>query len=259
MCSHFPVGSDAQLSPFAPFGLIAAFAALLGVVAAGLWWLEQLTLPLVIHAALMTTVWAGIMPAGALIARYAKVTRRQRFPDELDSRFWWDWHRGLQYAGVALSAVGLVAVLGMTGGGSRTTHGQLGLALVLLSVVQLVGTALRGTKGGPTDEGADPDRPETWRGDHFDMTPRRRVFEAVHKTLGWSMLIAAGAVILLGVQLVGPPDWLLVVVGAAYLTLLLAVFSRVRSRRRVSTYVAIWGPHLRSPLLKPPAGGQDAT
>ena len=253
------------MSQAAPFGFIPAFAVLLGAVAGGLWWFEQLTLPLVIHAALMTTAWAGIMPMGALIARYGKVTRHQRFPDELDNRFWWNWHRGLQYAGVALSAVGLVAVLGVTGGGGQTTHGQYGLALALLSVVQVAGAALRGTKGGPTDEGADPGHPETWRGDHFDMTRRRVVFEAVHKTLGWSTLAGAGVVILLGVQLVGAPGWLLAVLGAAYLTLAMVAFIQASSRRRVTTYAAIWGPHLRSPLLRPvrveprdarPAGGK---
>lgn len=42
---------------------------------------------------------------------------------------------------------------------------------------------------------ADPDDRATWGGDHFDMTPRRRWFEAYHKTAGYfTMMLAVGAV-----------------------------------------------------------------
>jgi hypothetical protein len=42
---------------------------------------------------------------------------------------------------------------------------------------------------------ADPDDPSTWHGDHFDMTPRRRKFEAYHKTAGYfAAFCAVGAV-----------------------------------------------------------------
>ena len=141
--------------------LAAAFALLCGVVAFGLWRVEGLSPSLFGHAALMVTAWAGILPAGVLVARYFKVTRRQGFPAEVDNRFWWNWHRGLQCAGVALSAAALVLVVGDTGGSFRTPHGQLGLLLVLLSAAQVAGTALHGTMGGPTDPAADPLRPET--------------------------------------------------------------------------------------------------
>lgn len=234
-----------------PLGLLAALVALAGAVAAGLVWIEELPPAMVVHATVLITVWAGMLPAGAIIARYDKVTPRQPFPDAVDNRFWWNWHRGLQYAGVALSLAGLAAILGLTGGTSQTTHGLLGLFLVLLSVAQVVGAALRGTKGGPTDTHADPARPETWRGDHFDMTLRRRVWERAHKALGWSMIGVSCAVIALGIQLVGSPGWLIAVVVAAYAIVLLAVAARIRRGGRVDTYAAIWGPDLKSPLIDP--------
>ena len=45
--------------------------------------------------------------------------------------------------------------------------------------------------GAVRDDRADPADPATWRGDHYDMTPRRRLFEAWHKTAGWSLIALA--------------------------------------------------------------------
>ncbi len=42
----------------------------------------------------------------------------------------------------------------------------------------------RGSHGGRHCR-AKADQPETWVGDHYDMTPRRRRFEAYHKTAGY--------------------------------------------------------------------------
>lgn len=239
--------------------LLAAILLFPAIVAAGLWWWEGLPPLLVLHGALMLTAWAGLLPAGAVIARYCKVTPHQRFPAELDNQSWWEWHQRFQYTGIALSVLGLAAVLGQTGGGFGTTHGQLGLGLVLLSVGQVVGAALRGSKGGPTDPASDPDDPLTWRGDHFDMTPRRRRFEHAHRAIGWTLLAAASWVILLGHGLIGAPDWLLIVMLGSYAVMLLVVMEQVHGRRWVDTYVAIWGPHLRSPLLTTDHPGSRAT
>lgn len=242
----------------APKGSLLAIAALAGLTATALSW-EGLPPPVIIHGTLMVTAWAGLLPAGALIARYCKVTRRQRFPEQLDNRFWWNWHRCLQYAGVALSAIGLAAILFLTSGDFGTLHGKLGLGLVLLSIGQVIGPMLRGSKGGPTDPAADPTRPDTWRGDHFDMTDRRLAFERWHKTMGWMVLIGGSGVILLGVALIGMPHPLMIVIGATWVVLLAVALNMVKERRWVDTYVAIWGPSMRSPWLRPGAAPATET
>jgi hypothetical protein len=227
-------------------GLLLGFAALLCL---GLWHIEGMRGALLFHVGAMVTAWAAVLPAGAIIARYLKVTPGQRFPAELDNRCWWDWHRGLQYMGVALSTLGFLAILSVTGGSFATWHGWIGLAVVLIGWGQLVAGWLRGSKGGPTAPGADPARPETWRGDHFDMTRRRRIFELVHKRGGWLALLLGVLAVDSGAALFGAPGWLMLLAALAWLAALLTAAAFAAAGRRVETYVAIWGPELRSPLL----------
>ena len=194
------------------------------------------------HAALMITAWGVMMPAGAIVARYFKVTPRQNFPAELDNPFWWRWHRVLQYGAVALSTTGLVVVLSATGGRFDTLHGRLGLVAMTLAWLQVASAAMRGAKGGPTDRRADPREPTTWRGDHYDMSRRRLLFEGWHKRAGWVAVALAGITILLGIDLAGAPVWLvLLVAGMQGGAVLVTIDSALRGRW-VDTYAALWGP-----------------
>ena len=64
-----------------------------------------------------------------------------------------------------------------------------------MGCLQVISALLRGTHGGKYYNNADPDDPSTWRGDHYDHTPRRRLFEAYHKTSGYfTAAFAVGAV-----------------------------------------------------------------
>ncbi len=240
-----------------PVLLLAAIAAF-GAAVAWLLHAEGFPPAIVAHGALMATAWAAMLPAGVAIARWRKVTRGQRFPDQLDNQFWWNRHRQLQYGGLALTGLGLAAILVPTGGSFAGSHAQAGLVVVALAALQLALGALRGSKGGPTDPAADPARPETWRGDHFDMTPRRVVFERLHKALGWGLLAGGAAAIWLGAAIIGPPPGLLLVLALPYLVLLAFAARQAATSRRVDTYVAIWGglrsPHLRPGLVPPPPG-----
>ena len=211
--------------------LVPAAAAGLGTL---VWFgLADLVGPvLAAHAALMMMAWGVLLPAGAAMARYAKVTRDQDFPREVDNPYWWNWHRGLQYGGVALATLAFALVLSRTGGRFDTGHGRLGLAVLALGWGQVLAGHLRGTKGGPTDEGAD----------HYDMTRHRRLFEGWHKTAGWLALAAAALTILLGIDLVGAPAWLMALAGAAQGGVIAGLLDGAARGRWVDTHAALWGP-----------------
>lgn len=212
-----------------------AILAVLALGGAGLAWaLARGAAPgvFVAHAALMLWAWCVALPLGALVARFLKVLPEQGFPAVLDNRFWWQWHRWLQYAGVGAMVAGFAAMLSLTGGSFATQHGQIGMVVVLLGCGQMALGWLRGSKGGPTDA--------TMRGDHYDMTERRRVFEALHRVGGWIAMLFGWAAVITGLALVAAPAW-------AYLAVLLAMalvvgaFGRMQARGRIPTYNAIWG------------------
>ncbi|WP_237479552.1 cytochrome b561 domain-containing protein [Lichenibacterium dinghuense] len=205
------------------------------------------TTAMAVHGALMLTAWGLLMPAGGIAARYFKVTPGQDFPRVVENLTWWRWHRGLQYGGMALATAALGVILSETSGRFDTLHGRCGLVVMALGWLQVASGLLRGSKGGPTDPGSDPLDPCTWRGDHYDMTPRRHAFERWHKPAGWCAVIFAGVTILLGLQLVGSPVWLLFVVGVLQAGAVISVLDCAARRRWVDTYASLWGPDPRHP------------
>jgi hypothetical protein len=137
-------GTDAAWQRWLPPALALLFVLSL----AGLWWFEGLRGGQLVHAACMITAWAGMLPAGAILARWWKVAPRQRFPEVRDNPLWWNWHRGLQCGGVALATLGLLAILTETGGRLGGAHAMLGGGAMLLGWAQVLGAQFRGTKGG---------------------------------------------------------------------------------------------------------------
>jgi hypothetical protein len=193
------------------------------------------------HARWMVLAWAVLLPLGVLIARFFKVLPRQNWPQEVDNIVWWHTHRTLQWAGFACMLVGLWLVWGK--GASRGTlpqlHAGLGLLVCALAAVQVLGALARGTKGGPTES--------VRRGDHYDMTARRRVFERLHKGLGWLAVVLAVAVMALGLVAVDAPRWMVLVLASWWLALVAAFVRLQRTGRCVDTYQAIWGPDPNHP------------
>jgi len=57
------------------------------------------------HGRLMVLAWGVAVPVAVLLARFFKVTPRQRWPEELDNTFWWHGHRFLSYVAVTLTAI----------------------------------------------------------------------------------------------------------------------------------------------------------
>ena len=185
----------------------------------------------------MVVAWSVLAPIALLWARYWKIAPKQAFPRELDDKRWWNAHRGLQTLALllTLTAVALAWGSATTAGAWRAAwiHGWLGWAVVAALVAQVMHGLMRGSKGGPTDT--------QMRGDHYDMTPRRLVFERVHKSLGWLTLLAAWLVTLLGLWVADAPRWMGLLILLWWSVLLAALLRWQRAGRCVDTYQTIWG------------------
>jgi len=152
------------------------------------------------HAILMVAIWVILVPLCVIAIRFGKpkpipngITQQVK----LTNLVWW-WfsaHKYGLYLAIGLSLVGMAIALVVSSGFSGTVHSVFGLATIALGCLQVVAGWLRGKHGGRYYHTADPDDPSTWRGDHFDMTVRRRIFEAYHKTAGYfAGFFALGAV-----------------------------------------------------------------
>jgi hypothetical protein len=86
------------------------------------------------------------------------------------------------------------------------------LLAIILGVIQVVAGALRGKHGGKNYYSAKPDDPSTWFGDHYNMTTRRRIFEAWHKNAGYFATFCALAAVATGLMQYPMPTlkWLIV-------------------------------------------------
>lgn len=201
------------------------------------------------HARFMVLGWGLLLPLGALMARFFKVTPSQGWPLRLDNKFWWHTHRGLQWSGVAAMTVGVVLAWRGAQGATELAriHAVAGWVLCAAGWAQVLGTLLRGSSGGPAAR--------QMRGDHYDMTRRRLLFERLHKSVGWLCVIAAIGVIVLGLVMADAPRWMLVAMGLWW-GLLVCAFAVLQKRGRcIDTYQALWGPDPIHPgNQKPPVG-----
>ena len=186
------------------------------------------------HAGLMFMAWSVLIPSGALIARFFKVTPAQAWPRVLDNKMWWYVHLFCQYSGVVMISFAALLMCRDNGLQIDSVHARLGFCAVVLSWIQVAGGLLRGSKGGPTQP--------HMRGDHYDMTRRRQVFEAVHKPLGWLALAIAAGAIHTGLTVVGGPTHLHALNALSFSLLALAFVAFSRTGRAIETYQAIWGP-----------------
>ena len=189
----------------------------------------------------MTLAWAVLAPLAVLVARYFKVLPGQDWPRELDSQVWWRTHWIGQTVVMVLSLIGLALI--MTREGPLGWHGILGYTVLALMAVQVVLGRFRGTKGGPTA----PHMDGTVRGDHYDMTPWRVMFEWVHKCVGYGVLALALCVVLLGLWDANAPRWMWLMIALWWLLLLACAWVLQTKGRAIDTYQAIWGPDPKHP------------
>lgn len=195
------------------------------------------------HARLMVLSWAVLIPVAVLWARFWKIAPGQDFPRILDDKRWWHGHRSLQILAVLLSIVAVVLVWKSEPQRDATAvHRYLGWSVFVAGLWQLFHAMARGTKGGPTDT--------AMRGDHFDMTSKRIVFERIHKLLGWFALVVAIATVVTGLIMSDAPRWMFAGLGAWWLLLVIAFVRWQRAGRAVDTYQAIWGIDHALPGMK---------
>ena len=207
------------------------------------------------HGRLMVLAWGVAVPIALLLARYFKVTARQDWPRELDNPFWWHGHRLLNYgagllmvagAGLLLLSDGRAAVGGIpdiAANRSHAVHRLVGWVVIGLASLQILGAHLRGSKGGPTAPRLATDGSLIdLHGDHFDMTPRRILFERLHKALGYLLLLLASTALLLGLNAADAPRWMVLGLAAWWVALVTVAYVLQVRWRCIDTYQAIWGP-----------------
>lgn len=153
-----------------------------------------------IHAIWMVAIWLVLVPFCITIMRFHKPAPSEkgiRRDVSLWRREWWFFsvHKFGLFTAMFLAVAGTGIALIASKGFSGSVHAWFGLLTVVLGVAQIISSQARGTRGGKYRDGADPENPETWRGDQYDHTPKRRMFEAVHRTCGYfTFFFAFGAV-----------------------------------------------------------------
>lgn len=207
------------------------------------------------HALLMTLAWFVMVPTGIVAVRFFKTKPRPYGIEKTGlgsfhpKLLCWTIHYIALYGGIGLSLFGLGVAMVVSGGFSGSTHAVWGIASVVFGCLQIVSAWFRGTHGGRYGPGSDPDDPNTWHGDHFDMTPRRRWFEAYHKTAGYfAVTLALGAVVT-GLGQYWMPA-LAIALGVILLGLL-ALFVLLEGKGfRHDTYHSVYGTHPDLPYNK---------
>ena len=152
------------------------------------------------HAILMVTIWLVLVPICIVTIRFGKPKPtfngiREKVSIKNIVWWWFNVHKYGLFLAAGLSLVGLAVAMIASKGFSGSLHSIFGITTIILGCLQVVSGWLRGKHGGRNYYTAVPDDPSTWRGDHYDMTPRRRKFEAYHKTAGYfAGFFAVGAV-----------------------------------------------------------------
>jgi hypothetical protein len=197
------------------------------------------------HGRLMVLGLGVLMPPVVLVARFFKVTPGQDWPRRLDNPFWFITHRRWGHIIGAFVAAGFGFALverGVVAPWSNP-HAAAGWLVMVLVAIQIVGSWLRGTHGGPVEPITRRQKPpEEWPGDHFSMTRRRIVFEYIHKAAGYVLFVIMLVAIPSGLLLVDAPRWMPIAMGLWW-ALMFGIFAWLQaSGRCVDTYQAIWGP-----------------
>ncbi len=210
------------------------------------------------HAWLMVTAWFVLVPVALLSMRYFRPAPTPfGIPHEAGNldrrRIWATIHWVLLYAAIAMSLAGATIAVIVSKGFTGSIHAFCGLATVTMGALQIVSAWMRGTHGGKYGADSDPDRPETWHGDHYDWTPRRRWFESYHRTCGYVALAFALATVLTGLSRHWLPLVACVVAGSVVVFVALVVlFERLDMKEDI--YRSVYGTDPGHPYNRARAG-----
>jgi hypothetical protein len=196
------------------------------------------------HARFMVLGWGMLAPLAVIAARYFKILPGQDWPRELDSKIWWRSHWMVQTLVLVLSAIAMALIfMSPQNSGAAILHRMFGYAVLLLAAAQALSGIFRGSKGGPTDRSADG----SLRGDHYDMTAHRLLFEKVHKSCGYLVLALMVGAIATGLWRANAPNWMGLFLVVWWAVLLIVSAYLQRRGCAVDTYQAIWGPDPEHP------------
>lgn len=202
------------------------------------------------HGRVMVAAWGVLFPIGILIARFMKTTPKQNWPEKLDSQVWWHSHWIIQSCGAALVVFAVWLIWNNPGESTAAwVHRTMGWIVVSFCAVQFFAGWLRGSKGGPTEI----ERNGSVHGDHYDMTPRRLMFEYIHKFLGYFALLFAWTTTILGMWVANGPVWMFLTLTIWFAVLVTVFFKLQKRGLALDTYQAIWGtdPNLPGNQRKP--------
>jgi hypothetical protein len=206
------------------------------------------------HAIFMVSIWFVLVPLCVVTIRFGKpkpTLNGIREEVRLTNLVWW-WfsvHKfGLMFA-VGLSLLGMAVALTVSKGLSGSLHSIFGLTTIALGCLQVVSGWFRGKHGGRNYFKAVPDDPSTWRGDHYDMTPRRRKFEAYHKIAGYFLFFFATGAVASGLMQYRMPVLAGVIVTVTLVVLVLSIVLEYKGFR-YDGYRAAHGYNLEHPFNK---------
>lgn len=180
------------------------------------------------HAIFMVGIWFVIVPLCIVTIRYGKPKPtfygiREEISLTNIAWWWFSVHKFGFYFAIGLSLAGAAVALTVSRGFSGSVHSIFAMMTIILACLQILSAWLRGTHGGRYYFKADPDNPATWHGDHYDMTPRRRLFESYHKTAGYFTGFSAVGTVSSGLMQYRMPALAGFVVTMALVTLVLCV------------------------------------
>ncbi len=206
------------------------------------------------HAILMVSVWFVLVPLCILVIRFGKPkpteTGLHRKVSIRHLEWWWfSVHKYGLIVAITMALAGAVVAIAVIGGYSGTLHSFFGIGTIVLGCLQIAGGWLRGNHGGKNYYSADPNDPKTWFGDHYNMTTRRRIFEAYHKTAGYFVFFFASCAVLTGV-IQFPIPWLLEFVVAMVLLTFAAAIVLEYKGYRYDGYRAAHGYTMDAPFNK---------
>ncbi|MCC6780019.1 MAG: hypothetical protein IT537_25870 [Hyphomicrobiales bacterium] len=206
------------------------------------------------HAILMLVIWLVLVPLSIITIRYGKPRPTPygiRAKIKLTNLDWWwfNTHKFILYVAIGLAIAGAAVAIVVSRGFSGTVHSVFGITAVVLGCLQVVSSWFRGTHGGRYYYTADPNSPATWHGDHFSMTPRRRMFEAFHKNIGYFAGFFAVGAVASGLMQYPMPGLIVVLAASAAVIIALCVVLEHQGRRH-DTYRAVFGNNPEHPYNK---------